>query len=245
MSDTTTGPPPSGITGHQLLQAVKDNFVLISSVAVILGVGLATTFLAAYLSTFDWHLLWFVQYTDVLTFGLIALGIASSSFIFLQAAAQMILNLFKFDARSKRRWMLGSVILLVAIIAWNVWSSVHQGEGYFHIVSGVLVLALGVVAVLQIVGYVSTGTLPNTVQFTFLLILFVMTAAAGGQWLGYSVLESAKLMDIKLKDNAMSGVKLVVVMSRHTIILKDRDIYVLLTADIAQFHRTALRWEFE
>jgi hypothetical protein len=84
MSDTSAGaqaPQPSGLAGRQILDAVKDNFVVLSGVAVVLGVSFATIFLAAYLSVFDWHLLWFIQCTDIVTFGLIALGIISGSFV--------------------------------------------------------------------------------------------------------------------------------------------------------------------
>jgi hypothetical protein len=54
---------------------LKDNFAVISAAAVIVAVALAITFLVSYLLVFDWHLLWFVQYSDVLTFGLLALGL--------------------------------------------------------------------------------------------------------------------------------------------------------------------------
>ncbi|HUZ33470.1 MAG TPA: hypothetical protein VMV19_15400 [Xanthobacteraceae bacterium] len=245
MSDTSGGtqpPQPGALTGRQLLGAVKDNFLVVSGVAFLLGVGFATIFLAAYLSAFDWHLLWFIEYTDIVTFGLIALGIVSGSIVFLQAAAQTIINLFKLDTRGKRRWTIGLSPLLVAVVGFNIWSSVHQGEGYFHILFGALVIALGVTVVLQIVGYMNTCTLPNVIQSTFMLILFVTTAACGGQWLGYSVLESAKLMDIKLKDGTLNSVKLIIVMSRHTILLKGREIYVLPTTDISQFHSTVPPW---
>ena len=245
MSNTFGGTQPAqsgGVTGRQLLEAVKDNFVVVSGAAIVLGISFATIFLATYLSAFDWHLLWFIQYTDIVTYGLMALGIVSASIIFLQAAAQTIINLFKLDARSRRRWTIGLALFVVAIIGFNIWSSVHQGQGYFHIINGVLVIALGVVVILQIAGYVRAQMLPNVVQLTFLLLLFITTAACCGQWLGYSVLESAKLMDIKLKDSTMNGVKLIIVMSRHTILLKDKEIYVLPTADISQFHSAVPPW---
>ena len=246
MADTigTSPPTPSDSTGSQLFQAVKDNFVVISGAAVILGVGLATIFLGAYLSSFDWHLLWFVQYTDVLTFGLIAFGIASASLVFLQAAAQTIISLFKLDARSRPRAIAALVILLVIFIVSSIWSSLHQGQGYFHLMWGALVFALTLTVVLIIIGFISAGVIPNALQVSAVVFLLVMISAAGGQWLGYSMLETARSMDITVKDTTMSGVKVLIVMSRYTIILKDREIYVLPTADIGEFHRTALPSEF-
>jgi hypothetical protein len=80
---------------------------------------------------------------------------------------------------------------------------IHRGKGYFHNLFGVKVLGLGVVVVLQIVGYVLTATMPN-----------------GKQAL--------------LKGKALSDVKVGLVMSRHTILLKDNSTFVVPTVDIAQ-----------
>jgi hypothetical protein len=97
-----------------------------------------------------------------------------------------------------------------------------------------------IVGVVESIGYASTATLSNSFQFTWLLILFVTAAVCGGEWLGNSVLESGKPMDIKLKGSTMSGVKLIIVMSGHTIFLKDQDLYIAATEDITQFHSVGI-----
>jgi hypothetical protein len=126
-------------------------------------------------------------------------------------------------------------LFLLAIIAFEMWGPIHRGEGYFHILFGVTVLGLGVVVVLQIVGYVLTATMPNGKQAFFLLLLTGFATISFGQWLGYSVQESARGQEIILKDKTLSDAKLVLVMSRHTILLKDNSTLVVPTADIAQF----------
>ena len=97
----------------QVLQFLKENFALVSAIAALIGIALSTTFLAAYLSVFDWHLLWFVQYTDVITFGLLAIGIITGSLTFIQASAQTVLGLFGMKGRA--RWTHG--IFLAYFIA--------------------------------------------------------------------------------------------------------------------------------
>ena len=82
--------PPS-ITLSAVLAALKDNFTLVSTASLLISVSLATIFLSAYLSVFDWHLIWFVQYTDIITFGLLALAVLSGFVGFLLVAAQMVL----------------------------------------------------------------------------------------------------------------------------------------------------------
>lgn len=78
MSDQTAATPhqpaqvATKLTAADILLAFKENFVVLSAAAAVIGITLATTFFGAYLSVFDWRLLWYVQYTDVLTFGIIA-----------------------------------------------------------------------------------------------------------------------------------------------------------------------------
>jgi hypothetical protein len=45
---------------------LRDNFSVVSGLAVG-GVALSITFLFSYLSVFDWHLIVFIQYVDVIT----------------------------------------------------------------------------------------------------------------------------------------------------------------------------------
>lgn len=159
--------------------------------------------------------------------------------ITIQSFAQLIINFFKMDKRSRKRgaWVLG--LLALIWLGPHVWEAVRDGKGYFHLIWAALALALGVIVVLQVSGYVMTGTIPTVVQFTFLLILVISGAGALGQWLGYSVLETGELHDIKTKGGTLDGEKLIIVMSRHTVLMKGRDISVVPTADILQFHTTA------
>jgi hypothetical protein len=69
---------PPGLAAAQVLQFVRENFVLVSAGTALIGVVVSTTFLASYLSAFDWHLIFFVEYSDVITVGLIAVGIVVS-----------------------------------------------------------------------------------------------------------------------------------------------------------------------
>jgi hypothetical protein len=229
--------PPPGLTSAQALQFIRENFVLISAGAVLVGVVLSTTFLAAYLSIFDWHLLWFVQYTDIITFGLLALGIVSGSIALLQSAVQTVLAGKTFEQR--RSGLVILVALWIVGTALSIWGAVHSGQGYFHILSGVVVFGAAVTLIFIVASHVEAHTLPTAVQWTFMLLLLVTTAAGLGRWLGESVQETANFnQDVYLKDQLLNNVKLVIVMSRHTVLLKDGVLYVMPTGDITKF-RTA------
>jgi hypothetical protein len=232
---TQTAPQKPPVTAAQVLAFIKDNFVLASAAALLLGVTLSTTFLAAYLSVFDWHLLWFVQYTDIITFGLLAVGVITGSLTFIQASAQTMLGLFGMKGKSQRAYAIFLFFFISAIIGFQIWGARISGEGYFHILLGAMVLGLGIVIISQILGYVTTATLPNSAQTFWLILSLGFATVSLGQWLGYSVQESAKKQEITLKDKTLSDMKVVLVMSRHTILLKDDMLYVVPTADIASF----------
>ena len=59
---------PPDLTVTEALQFIKDNFVLVSAGALLTGVALATTFITAYLSMFDWHLICTVQNRPYISF---------------------------------------------------------------------------------------------------------------------------------------------------------------------------------
>lgn len=229
--------PPQGITASQALQFIKDNFVLVSGAALLIGVALATTFLAAYLSVFDWHLLWFVQYTDIITFGLLALGIVSGSITLLQSFVQTVLT-SKTPAQ-RRSGLIVMVVLWIVGTAFNIWSAIHSGQGYFHILSGVVAFGAAVTLIFVIAAHVEARTLPIAVQCMFMLLILIICAGSLGRWLGKSVEETSNFnQDVYFKDQSLTNVKLVIVMSRHTVLLKDKVLYVVPTADISKF-RTA------
>jgi hypothetical protein len=232
-------PPPvptkPTITAELVLSFIRDNFVLVSAAAVLLGVTLSTTFLAAYLSVFDWHLLWFVQYTDIITFGLLAVGIIGGSLTFIQAAAQTVLGMFGMKGRSRRTYAIFLVLFVVGIVAFQSWGARLNGEGYFHILIGATVLGLGIMIVGQVMGYITTATMPNLKQGFFLCLALAFTTVSLGQWLGYSVLESSKGQDITFKDKTLKDMRVVIVMSRHTVLFKDDNLFVVPTADITEF----------
>ena len=226
--------PAPGPTTKQLLEGIKDNFVLVSTAALLIGVALATTFITAYLSVFDWHLIWFVQYTDIITFGLLAVGVVSGSVTFLQSASQAVLG--SATPKQRRAGLIIIVLLAVAGIAFNVWGAVRSGEGYFHILSGSVAFGTALAIIFVIAAHVEARTLPTAVQCMFMLLLLTTGAGSLGRWLGESVKETSDFnQDIYVKDQTLNNVKLVIVMSRHTVLLKDGVLYVVPTGDITKF----------
>lgn len=160
-------PPPSGqeapdISASPILGAIKANFAIVSGVAIAFGVALSTLFLFSYLSVFDWHLIWFVQYVDVISFGLVALGISGSSILVLNPYFYMWINAKSFEPRSRKRWIVAIGVFVVALLGWQIWTAVRNNEGYFHIITRVVVAGAVVFLIRAVLTHVRAGRLPNS-----------------------------------------------------------------------------------
>ena len=156
---------PAGLTARGVLQLVKDNFAIISGAAVVIGVALAITFLTAYLLVFDWHLLWFVQYTDILTFGLLALGLVAGALGIFINFLNIWMTWTSVSVQGRRLFLKIAGSLAVAALALEIWSAWHRGEEFTHVVLGAGVLSIGIVIVALIANTLSAINSKQEVNF--------------------------------------------------------------------------------
>jgi len=76
---------------------------------------------------------------------------------------------------------------------------------------------------------------PGSVQAISLIILVVILTAQGGRLLAEWVLETNQFVEnVQIKNQTLKDVKLVIVMSRFSVFLKDNVLHVYPTADIAE-----------
>ena len=125
---------------------------------------------------------------------------------------------------------------MIAGTALNIFDAVHAGKPYFHILSGTSAFFIAIVLILVVASHFQASRLPSPIQWVLLLLLFVTGSGALGRWIGESVDETAEFnQDVYTKDQALTDVKIVIVMSRHTVLQKGKVLYVLPTADISKF----------
>jgi hypothetical protein len=62
-----------------MLDFLTKHFAVLSAGLTGLAATLAMIFVFAYLSVFDWNLIWIIEYPDIIKFCLIGIGIASGS----------------------------------------------------------------------------------------------------------------------------------------------------------------------
>jgi hypothetical protein len=220
-----------------VLQFLKDNFIVVSGLAAVGGLAFSTIFLSAYLWVFDWHLIWFVQSADVITFGLIAAGVIGSSLLLLYSISHTMLDLRLADGRIN--WSLVTIcgVIVVAAIAFQIYGEhARHSPHYYHLAAG-WVTIFGVLSFLFVVqSHFNAGTWPTISQSMGILFGAITATVSFGNWVALTVAESPEIaQDVVTKDQTFSGVKVVIVMSRHTILLRDDNLLVIPTADITQF----------
>jgi hypothetical protein len=124
----------------------------------------------------------------------------------------------------------------VALLAGEIFVTVRHGEAFFHLLFGAGVIAFGISLVLMGAVLVRNMRLPSARQVIGVMIILVGGTFGLGQWLGYSVEESSQFdQDVYLKDETIKSAKLVIVLARYTVLLKDRLLYVVPSGDIIRF----------
>ena len=123
------------------------------------------------------------------------------------------------------------------MIAFQIYGE-HAGPNphYFHLGAGWAAIFSAVVLVPVIASHFKVGTWPTIPQSFGILFGAITATAALGNWVALTVAESSEIaQDVVTKDETHSGVRVVIVMSRHTVLLKDGNLLVVPTADITQF----------
>lgn len=233
---TQNAPPPQheavrSASFTQLFELAKDSFALVSALAVVAGVVLATVFLYGYLNVFDWRLLWLIQYPDILTFALVAIGVVGGSATFLPNAIETVI--YTGIARGRPNWLFMSIIgvMVVLLLGLGIYGEYNRPDPhYLHFFYGrfcILIVAFGTVMIARMYHF---GAWTNAGAWAWASVSAIFGAYIFGTWLGYSVLEtSGRTYDLYLKDSTINDAKLVLMMSHHTIFYKDKSVYVVQT----------------
>jgi hypothetical protein len=197
-SGASDQPPPktaNQLTLLSILQFLKDNLVVVSGLAALAGLWFSTIFLSAYLFVFDWRLIWFVQSADVVTVGLIAVGIMGSSLLLLYSISYNILTVRL--PSGKLNWQLVGVGGMAAalILAFQIYGT-HAGPNprYFHLVSGWVTIFSVVILLPVIASHFTAGTWPTIPQLFGILFGAITATGSFGNWTALTVVESPEIV---------------------------------------------------
>ena len=204
----------------EILQFIKENFVVVSGLAIVIGIALSTMFLSAYLTVFDWHLIWFIEYTDILTFGLIGIAVIGTSYVFLDPLVRTVLGLGIFNGKRAWKGLLIFVGFWTLLYALLLFAQYRSAEPHYQYITAAWLSVIGVLALVVTPAlYLRSRVWPSVGQIIAILASATFGVLSFGQWLGYSMLYSQFNQDVHLKGTTLSNVKLVAVLTRHTILL--------------------------
>jgi hypothetical protein len=233
---------PPAISVADILQWLKEYFIVVSAIAIVLGIALATVFLYGYLKVFDWRLIWIVQYPDILTFALIAVALVGSS----GSVCASILQIAFYTgfAKGVPLWGfifaligIGALVMVIALISEHGVPSPH----YYYIFYGTSAIGDGIVLAFIVGSWIYVRQWPSIVQFAWMMVSALAGAYVLGAWLGYSVLDSSiDNVNVTVKSETITDAKLILIMSHHTILYADQKVLVVPTDEvlkIAKVHK--------
>ena len=194
-------------------------------------------FLLSYLSAFSWRLIELIQYVDVITFGVIAVGVASGSIITVTNLAE---TWFRFKTLKttgeKRAAAIICSLIGVAIFGLYIWVEIRAKNEYMHTSYGATLLFMTVLVIIMVVRGVNAGQQLTAAHIFNYAILAVLLSWFAGQWLAYTVQERSEYdQDIVTKYGEFKSAKIVIVMSRFTVLLQDKRLHVVPTGDSTEF----------
>jgi hypothetical protein len=139
-SETKASPAPGPLT------FIAGNIASLSAIGLFAAVVGSTLFLYAYLSVFDWRLIWIIDYSDIFKVGLVTLAVLSSFVVLVLQGLQMVLGVVRLEERARTRQIWFLSILGVIILAALVFARWREGGPYeLHTAwasAAILVLAL-------------------------------------------------------------------------------------------------------
>jgi hypothetical protein len=221
-----------------------NNLGILSALVVVFAVSASTVFLVAYLSLFDWRLIWFIEYSDLLKVGLIVLGAASVSlfpFTWMVLAASAGYVIDKKSGRSLWVSVMLGFVLLFATAMYVDWNN-EQKRALDISVSVSLAWTLFVIFLLSR----SVNTFSNAVisavpgRFVFALSLVWIligsfTALSWGTTFGFFVRDSDGFkQDVTLKNEELKQVGVIMITSHHVILYSDRKTIVVPSSDVVK-----------
>jgi hypothetical protein len=225
------------------LETVRENFGPISAFAGLTALLGSTVFLYGYLSVFDWRLIWVIEYSDVLKFGLIIFAVLTGSLYFLQGYATDAYNaVFNEDLKKRLWWAKMATFMFFLSFTTKIWSDETNEVHYYmlHVMMHLSVLLIGVITIAAVLRFKS-WKITTLHDWANDAILAVFVLSIFGQTFGYYTRDMEGFKhDVVLKGVEMKNVGVVMITSHHTVLYSDKgDVIVVPSADVNQIIKKA------
>jgi hypothetical protein len=230
-------------TRRTVLENVRVNFALISALAGLTALLGSTVFLYGYLSVFDWRLIWVIEYSDVLKFGLIIFAVLTGYLFLIEGYARDAYRIaFSEDPKTRLWWTkLVTVMFLASFIPNILHDETHEEHYYMlHIMTHLSVLLIGGVTFMAVQRFRNWKN-STARDWATDAILAIFIIPVFGQTFGYYTRDMDGFKhDVILKGVEMQDVGVVMITSHHTVLYSDKgDVIVVPSADVNQIVKKA------
>ena len=216
------------------------NFAAISAGTIVTSAAVTTVLLASYLSALDRQLIWLIEYTDILKFGIVVVSICSAYAWYIHGHIEDTLRTLNEDKGKSRTF----IIILTSLFIFSLGSFVYLGlqpgghlDFYIFVHLSILVI-VGQTAIFDRTSK-DFGLLQRRVLFGRAVSL-LLSGGILGLTLGLYVKYDSNPVDIFYKGQQASHVTLFFLSSKYAVIYgQDKMVTVIPASDIEKVIDTA------
>lgn len=225
-----------------VIELVSEHFALASTILILTSAICATIFIYGYLRVFDWHLIWFVEYSDLLKAGLISIAFMSGIVYLLQTNIAVFIEINRSSGPS--------LIVYIVILAFGfaVWFgpqfyAAYEGTSGWSLPIAEVTATMTIMVVFVRGSQALRGTLSSSAMFEIFAMMFIFVASLGSSC-GYYVRDSNSFDEtIVLNEKIIDNVGLVFVTAGHSIFFaRDKTIIVVPVGNVVEI-RTQGSWK--
>jgi hypothetical protein len=236
MDEITTVQPPAINKPLRFLGIVSQHFAVVSTFAVIVGIFCSTVFLYGYIRVFDWHLIWIIEYGDVLKFGLVAVAFISGFFYWIQGVADDVLNIMTKDSDKDHTFKKALGAIFFCSFAFHITSDETSANPYWalHIYTHLSIIMVGfvtfrAVAISKRYYEYNLRAVLNDVSF------FVAAILIFGSTLGYYVRDIGGIRQaVTFKDGKTLDAGIVMITSHHFVLYANGQAITVPSGDVTK-----------
>jgi hypothetical protein len=218
-----------------MLDSLNKYFALLSAALLIISAAVAMAFEFAYLSVFDWTVIWVVEYSDLAKFLLMSIALLAGVLtIVTNIGENVYLWLAQKDvSRRKIVWLI--VGLWSVLLVGNLYSDYYRQSGQyeFHILQFLSIL---MIMLLVWMGLRSANAIKNLNWWAMYnsLVFVLLAATLFGRMAGVNIRDvNQNRYDVWLTSGTrLMDVKIVMLLSHHSIFSIGSQVVVIPSSEI-------------
>jgi NADH:ubiquinone oxidoreductase subunit 6 (subunit J) len=219
-----------------MLDYLTRYFVGLSAIVVVAAAAVSMLFLTAYLTVFDWNLVWLVEYSDLAKFGLMAVAIISPLLAMLGNQLDAFYKWVALKQKEYRKlvWFLVAIVFFGA--AFSIYMDIQHKSGLatHHLMNAVSILIAFSLMWLAFGGSDAWRNRDWSAIFNHTVLIALSLGFFGGTY-GFYVKDASKQRsEITTKNETFKAVKIVMMLSHHIVFLSDGKVITVPAGDLVK-----------